>query len=110
MPADPSRLTSADIPDVVRQVIADVLMVPRERVRADSALINDLGAESLDFLDLVFRLEEALATTIPVERWYEFVRARAADGAFGEVITTDWVIAFARREARPAAGAGAEDA
>lgn len=103
MPADSSRLTPDEIPDVVSQVIADVLMVPQERVRADSALINDLGAESLDFLDLVFRLEEALATTIPLDRWSEFVKARAADGKFGQVITTDWVIAFARREAMEAA-------
>jgi acyl carrier protein len=103
MSADPSPLTPDELPDVVSQVIADVLMVPRERVRADSALIEDLGAESLDFLDLVFRLEEALATSIPVERWYEFVRARAADGGFGPSITTDWVIAFARREVREGA-------
>lgn len=103
MSADPSLLTSDELPDVVSQIIAEVLMVPRERVRAESALIDELGAESLDFLDLVFRLEEALAKTIPVDRWYAFVKARAADGRFGPAITTDWVVEFARREARDAA-------
>ena len=31
----------------------------RRRDRADSKLIEDLGAESLDFLDIVYRLERA---------------------------------------------------
>ncbi|MDH3457544.1 MAG: hypothetical protein OER90_11970 [Gemmatimonadota bacterium] len=41
-----------------------------------------------------------------MDRWYEFVRAKAPDGNFGPVITTSWVIEFARNEAMEAAGGG----
>ena len=99
MPADPSLVTFEKLPDFVGQMIAEVLMVPREQVRPDSALIDDLGAESLDFLDLVFRIEEALGKTIPVDRWNEFVRTKVPDGDFGPMITTDTVLEFARQEA-----------
>ena len=43
----------------VRGLIAEALACDRERVRPDANLMDDLGAESLDFLDIVFKLERA---------------------------------------------------
>ena len=42
----------------VRTIIADVLVLDEEEVTLSSRLISDLGAESIDFLDLVFQLEK----------------------------------------------------
>ena len=42
----------------VRQIIADVLVIDEEDVAMNRRLIADLGAESIDFLDLVFQLEK----------------------------------------------------
>ena len=100
MSTDPPTVASDKLPDLVRQIIAEVLMVPREQVRPDSALIADLGAESLDFLDLLFRLEEALGKKMPPDRWDEFARTKAPEGDFGTVITTDVMLEFARRESK----------
>jgi acyl carrier protein len=47
------------VSDSVRQLIAEALATDPARVRLDSILMEDLGAESLDFLDLVFKLERA---------------------------------------------------
>jgi acyl carrier protein len=41
----------------VAEIIADALGCDEEDVKPDSSLINDLDAESIDFLDIVFRLE-----------------------------------------------------
>jgi acyl carrier protein len=46
-------------------IIADALARAPEEVHLDSRLIADLGAESIDFLDIVFRLEQAFAVRIP---------------------------------------------
>lgn len=46
------------VEEVVRQAIAEVRSVPLESVRLDSNLMADLGADSLDFLDVVFKLEQ----------------------------------------------------
>src|SRR5512144_82420 len=52
-------MTTVDVPETVRSLIAEALATDRERVRVDSILMDDLGAESLDFLDIVFKLERA---------------------------------------------------
>lgn len=48
---------SVGVPERVREIVAEALVRPAAQVRLDSNLMSDLGAESLDFLDLVFRLE-----------------------------------------------------
>ena len=45
--------------DTVRAVIAEALACDPSTVKLDSILMADLGAESLDFLDIVFKLERA---------------------------------------------------
>ena len=49
----------------VREIIADVLVIDEEEISLNSRLIGDLGAESIDFLDLVFQLEKEFAIKIP---------------------------------------------
>ncbi len=51
--------------DRVRAVIADALYVDLDEVHADSVLMADLGAESIDFLDIMFRLEKEFSITLP---------------------------------------------
>jgi acyl carrier protein len=46
----------------VRQVMVDALGVDPEEVTPKAKLREDLGAESIDFLDIVFRLEKAFTT------------------------------------------------
>lgn len=55
----------ADTFDKVRQCIADALGLDADEVVPEARLIDDLGAESLDFLDIVFRLERAFDIKIP---------------------------------------------
>jgi len=45
--------------ETVRSLIAEALATDPARVGLDSILMDDLGAESLDFLDIVFKLERA---------------------------------------------------
>ncbi|HUX68619.1 MAG TPA: phosphopantetheine-binding protein [Terriglobales bacterium] len=49
----------------VRGAIAEVLGREEAEVQPSSSLMNDLNAESLDFLDLLFRLESAFGIKIP---------------------------------------------
>ena len=49
----------------VRSIIAQALKVSESEVTLESSLIKDLGAESIDFLDIVFRLEKAFKIKIP---------------------------------------------
>lgn len=49
----------------VQEVLVDALGVDEEDVKPDARLRDDLGAESIDFLDIVFRLEKAFGIKIP---------------------------------------------
>ena len=49
----------------VRAIISQALKVDEAKVEMHSSLIKDLGAESIDFLDIVFRLEKAFKIKIP---------------------------------------------
>ena len=45
--------------------VADVLAIDPSKINPRASLIDDLGAESLDFLDLLFRLETDFSVKIP---------------------------------------------
>ncbi|MGH9487601.1 MAG: phosphopantetheine-binding protein [Terriglobales bacterium] len=54
-----------EILGTVRSAVAEVLGREESEVQPSSSLMNDLNAESLDFLDLLFRLESAFGIKIP---------------------------------------------
>jgi acyl carrier protein len=49
----------------VESVLVDALGVDEDEVTEEATLTGDLGAESIDFLDIVFRLEKAFEIKIP---------------------------------------------
>ena len=54
-----------DIFKKVQDVLVNALGVDEEEVTPQATLRGDLGAESIDFLDIVFRLEKAFGIKIP---------------------------------------------
>lgn len=61
--------TSSTHLDLVRQVLAEILDVQPDQVRLDSAIEADLGADSLDIVEIGMRLEESLDVAIPDDEW-----------------------------------------
>ena len=55
-------LSREEIHEKVKGVLVDALGVDEDEVTANATLREDLGAESIDFLDIVFRLEKAFTT------------------------------------------------
>jgi acyl carrier protein len=59
-----------EIIEKVQEVMIDALGVDDDEVTLEATLMGDLGAESIDFLDIVFRLEKAFAIKIPREELF----------------------------------------
>lgn len=57
-------MTRDEIFAKVREVLVDALAVDEDEVSPTSTLTKDLGAESIDFLDIVFKLEQAFGFKI----------------------------------------------
>ena len=50
--------TKDDVFKKIKSCLVDALGVEEEDIKPDATLVGDLGAESIDFLDIVFRLEK----------------------------------------------------
>ncbi|HEU5117121.1 MAG TPA: acyl carrier protein [Isosphaeraceae bacterium] len=57
--------TQAEIYEKVQTTLVDALGVDEDDVTPDATLFKDLGAESIDLLDIVFRLERNFGIKIP---------------------------------------------
>jgi acyl carrier protein len=58
-------MTREQIQDKVTKVLVDALGVDDEEVTPTAVVRDDLGAESIDFLDIMFRLEKEFGIKIP---------------------------------------------
>ena len=54
----------------VKEVLVDALGLDDDEVTEESTLMGDLGAESIDFLDIMFRLEKSFGIKIPREELF----------------------------------------
>lgn len=57
----------ADVDAKVKKIISEQLGVPEGDVKLESSFVNDLGADSLDTVELVMALEEEFGVEIPDE-------------------------------------------
>ncbi len=57
----------SSIEERVGKIVAEQLGVKEEDVKADASFVEDLGADSLDTVELVMALEEEFETEIPDE-------------------------------------------
>ena len=80
----------------VREIIADVLVIDEDDVSLNSRLISDLGAESIDFLDLVFQLEKEFGIKIPRGQLEKNARGDLSEHEFekGGVLTDNGLAAL----------------
>jgi acyl carrier protein len=62
-----TRQAPESIEDVVKNIIVDELRVDRARLVPATHLMKDLGADSLDALNIAVKLEEAFKIKIPDE-------------------------------------------
>lgn len=59
-----------DIFEKVQEVLIDALGLDDDEVTTDATLMGDLGAESIDFLDITFNLEKTFDIKIPREELF----------------------------------------
>ena len=57
----------SNIEERVKKIVCEQLGVKEEEVTTESSFVNDLGADSLDTVELVMALEEEFETEIPDE-------------------------------------------
>ena len=51
----------------IKELLANELRSPKEKITDDAAIIEDLGADSLDVVEMLMSLEETFSITVPDE-------------------------------------------
>tara|TARA_B100000949_G_C14082749_1_gene366547 strand:- start:364 stop:606 length:243 start_codon:yes stop_codon:yes gene_type:complete len=78
----------SSVEDQVRAIIAEQLGLKADEIKKDASFVDDLGADSLDTVELVMALEEEFETEIPdeeaekittVQNAIDFVNAAKSD-------------------------------
>jgi acyl carrier protein len=59
--------------ETVAGIIADTCDIPRDKITPSSHAIDDLGIDSLDFLDVAFAIDKAFGIKMPLEKWTQEV-------------------------------------
>ena len=59
--------------ETVADIIADTCDIGRDKITPESHAINDLGIDSLDFLDIAFAIDKAFGIKLPLEQWTQEV-------------------------------------
>lgn len=75
-------MTETKILEELKPLLVEVLGVPAERIRLDSVLASDLGAESIDLLDLSFQIEEKFRVRIEANEIEREAKQRLPDGLY----------------------------
>jgi acyl carrier protein len=79
----------SSVEEQVRGIIAEQLGLKAEEIKNDASFVDDLGADSLDTVELVMALEEEFETEIPdeeaekittVQHAIDYIKARQNDG------------------------------
>jgi acyl carrier protein len=74
--------TDEEIFEELKPLLVEVLGVAPERIRRESVLVADLGAESIDLLDLSFRIEEEFQVTIEANEIEREAKQRMPGGVY----------------------------
>ncbi len=65
--------------EIVADAIAEECGVPREKITSDSHLVDDLGLDSIAFLDVCYALDMKLKIKIPFSEWVNAINAGKID-------------------------------
>lgn len=80
--------SSEEIYEKVADTLVDALGLDDDEVTKDATLVDDLGAESIDFLDIVFRLEKSFDIKIPRGELFPEGLAAADSGFIEDGVVT----------------------
>lgn len=72
-----------DYSSAVQQAVAGALGIDDDEVVAEATLMDDLGAESIDLLDMLFRIERSTGVKIQASDLGEYIQGGIPDEEFG---------------------------
>ncbi len=82
----------ADVDSSVKEAVVEALALDDDEVTPESTLMDDLGAESIDLLDILFRVEKSTGVKIEASDLGDYIQGGIPDDVFSdenEIITAE---------------------
>ena len=77
-------MTRDEVYPKVQTAVVEAMGVEEDEVTSDSTIMGDLGAESIDLLDILFRLERKLGVKVQASDLAAYIQGGIADDEFGD--------------------------
>jgi acyl carrier protein len=74
----------ADVDSAVKEAVVEALALDDDEVTPDSTLMEDLGAESIDLLDILFRIEKSTSVKIEASDLGDYIQGGIPDDEFSD--------------------------
>ncbi len=74
----------ADVDGAVREAVIEALALDDDEVTPESTLMDDLGAESIDLLDILFRIEKSTGVKIEAADLGDYIQGGIPDDVFSD--------------------------
>lgn len=76
--------TNTELYEKVRDCVAEALALDLDEISPESTLLDELGAESIDLLDILFRIDRATGVKIQSDELARYVQGGIPDEEFGD--------------------------
>jgi acyl carrier protein len=77
-------MATAETQSAVQEAVTGALGVGEDEATPDATLMDDLGAESIDLLDILFRIERSTGVKIQASDLGEYIQGGIPDDEFGD--------------------------
>jgi acyl carrier protein len=77
-------MATTEIQSAVQEAVVGALGVGEDEATPDATLMDDLGAESIDLLDILFRIERSTGVKIQASDLGEYIQGGIPDDEFGD--------------------------
>ena len=77
-------MATTEIQSAVQEAVVGALGVSEDEATPDATLMDDLGAESIDLLDILFRIERSTGVKIQASDLGEYIQGGIPDDQFGD--------------------------
>ena len=74
----------ADVESAVKEAVVEALALDDDEVTPDSTLMDDLGAESIDLLDILFRIQKSTGVKIEASDLGDYIQGGIPDDEFSD--------------------------
>jgi len=92
-----NNIGKINISEIVITSIAEALMISKDQIATSTCLVSDLEAESIDIVDIRFRIEQAIGMKIDQKTMIDNIGNNLTAEEFNSLFTVQFIIDYIQK-------------